>query len=376
MESKMTVNNVLVVGGGITGTVLAIALAQKGVKVVLAERSPEWYGVGHGITLQGNALGSFNKIGAYAEMAKKGWGFDDLEMFHASGAKLARMPIAKAGGPDLPATMGALRSDIQTVLVDMIHDLGIEVRLGTELVGFENHEHSVTAEFNNGNKEEFDLIVGADGIKSSTRKLLGIKEDKKSSGLGIWRVVTTRTPEMDCSGVAYGGEEYKAGYTPISDTLCYAFVLTKPVRPDNGLSDADEMRRLLSSYHGNFDYIRNNIKDDDYMNFQEIEWLFVEDEPWHKGRVIVTGDAVHACPPLIAQGGAQCSEDAILLADYVTREGNMEDLLVAYQERRKPRIKIVVENTLKLAAKEIDPSLPDDPGHIMGSTMAAMAQPA
>jgi len=85
---------------------------------------------------------------------------------------------------------------------------------------------------------------------------------------------------------------------------------------------------------------------------------------------------VHACPPLIAQGGAQCSEDAILLADYVTREGNMEDLLVAYQERRKPRLKIVVENTLKLAAKEIDPSLPGDPGQIMGSTMGAMAQPA
>jgi 2-polyprenyl-6-methoxyphenol hydroxylase-like FAD-dependent oxidoreductase len=376
MESKMTVNNVLVVGGGITGTVLAIALAQKGVKVVLAERSPVWYGVGHGITLQGNALGSFNKIGAYDKMAEKGCGFDDIEMFHASGALIARMPIAKAGGPELPATMGALRSDIQTVLVDMIHDLGVEVRLDTELVGFENHENSVTAEFNNGNKEEFDLIVGADGIKSSTRKLLGIKEDKKSSGLGIWRVVTTRTPEMNCSGMAYGGDEYKAGYTPISDTLCYAFVLTKPERPDNGLSDADEMRRLLSSYHGNFDYIRNNIKDDDYMNFQEIEWLFVEDEPWHKGRVIVTGDAVHACPPLIAQGGAQCSEDAILLADYVTREGNMEDLLVAYQERRKPRIKIVVENTLKLAAKEIDPSLPGDPGQIMGSTMGAMAQPA
>ena len=95
----MTVNNVLVVGGGITGTVLAIALAQKGVKVVLAERSPVWYGVGHGITLQGNALGSFDKIGAYSKMAQSGCGFDDIEMFHASGALIARMPIAKAGGP-------------------------------------------------------------------------------------------------------------------------------------------------------------------------------------------------------------------------------------------------------------------------------------
>jgi 2-polyprenyl-6-methoxyphenol hydroxylase-like FAD-dependent oxidoreductase len=65
-----------------------------------------------------------------------------------------------------------------------------------------------------------------------------------------------------------------------------------------------------------------------------------------------------------------------LLADYVTRDGDMETLLREYQARRKPRIKIVVENTLKLAAKEIDPSLPDDPGQIMGSTMGAMAQPA
>jgi 2-polyprenyl-6-methoxyphenol hydroxylase-like FAD-dependent oxidoreductase len=372
----MSVKNVLVVGGGITGTVAAVALAQRGVKVTLIEISPVWYGVGHGITLQGNALKVFNLIGAFDKMAEKGHGFDWFEMYHASGAQIAKMPAAKTGGPELPGTMGALRSDIQTVLVDMIHELGVEVRLGTEMVGFENHGDSITAEFKDGSKETFDFIVAADGIKSKTRKLMGMHHDKKSSGMGIWRVVTERKPEMDCSGLAYGGPEYKAGYTPISKDLCYAFVLTKPQRPDNGLSDADEMRRLLEGYHGHFDFIRDNLKDDDYMNFQEIEWLFVDDQPWHQGRIILIGDAVHACPPLIAQGGAQCSEDAWLISEYLTKDGDLETNLVEYTERRKARVGIVVRNTMQLAEWEIHPDTPGaDPGAIMGQTLGAMAQP-
>ncbi|MEN9736870.1 MAG: hypothetical protein RJA26_103 [Actinomycetota bacterium] len=373
----MAVKNVLVVGGGITGCVAAVSLAQRGVKVTLVEKAKAWYGVGHGITLQGNALKVFNLIGAFDKMAEKGLGFNELESYTADGHKIARMPIAQAGGPDLPATMGALRSDIQDVLVDMIHDLGVEVRLGTELTGYTNNADDVTAHLSDGSNDKFDLIIAADGINSTARKMVGITHDKKSSGLGIWRVVTKRKPEMDCSGLAFGGPEYKAGYTPISKDLCYAFVLTKPERPDNGLSDADEMRRLLAGYHGHFDFIRENLKDDDYMNFTEIEWLWAYDESWHDGRVIVTGDAVHACPPLIAQGGAQCSEDAYLLAEYVTKDGDLDDLLTQYEERRKARTDIVVRNTLALVDLEIKggPESGPEAGKIMGMTMGMMAQP-
>ena len=373
----MTVKNVLVVGGGITGTVAAVALAQRGVKVTLVERSPEWYGVGHGITLQGNALKVFNLIGAYDKMAVNGCGFSEIETFTADGHQIARMPAAHTGGEDLPSTMGALRSDIQTVLVDMIHDLGVQVKLGTEMTSFTNHPDHVVAHLSDGSNDSYDLIIAADGIKSTARKQLGITHEKKSSGLGIWRVVTNRKPEMDCSGLAFGGPEYKAGYTPISDDLCYAFVLTKPQRPNNGLSDADEMRRLLAGYHGHFDYIRENLKDDDYMNFQEIEWLWAIDEPWHQGRVIAIGDAVHACPPLIAQGGAQCSEDAYILVEHVTAEGDLEEQLTAYEARRKARTDIVVKATLALVDLEIKggPQAGQEAGRIMGETLHAMTLP-
>jgi len=374
----MSVKNVLVVGGGITGTVVSVALAQRGVKVTLVERAPQWYGVGHGITIQGNALKVFKAIGAYDKMAEHGETFDWLAMYHASGAEIARMPAAKTGGDDLPGTMGALRSDIQNVLVDMIHELGIEVRLGTELQKFENHADHVTATLSDGTVADFDLIVGADGINSTMRGMLDITHDKKPSGMGIWRVVTKRTPEMDCSGLAYGGPQYKAGYTPISKDLCYAFVLTKGELDKNGLSDSDEFRRMLEGYHGHFDYIRENIKDDDYLNWTPIEWLFVNDQPWHQGRVILIGDAVHACPPLIAQGAAQCAEDALILAESVTQDGDLETLLTDYEARRKPRVGMVVDNTMKLVDLEIKggPESGQEAGKIMGMTFGMLSVPA
>lgn len=371
---EMTVQNVLVIGGGITGTVAAIALAQKGVKVTMLEIAPQWFGVGHGITVQGNLLKVFKAIGAYDEIAAKGHTFNNMRLFNADGSPIAEIPIAHTGGDDLPSTMGALRSDLQDVLVNKFHDLGIEIHLGTTMTSYENKADSIDVTLSDGSVKNFDLVIAADGIKSPTRKMLGSKHDKKQTGLGIWRVVTKRSPEMDASGMAYGGDEYKAGYTPISKDLCYCFVLTQPVRPDNGLTDAQEMKRLLSSYHGHFDFIRENIQEDDYMNFTPIEWLFIDDEPWHDGRLIAIGDAVHACPPLIAQGAAQCSEDAYVLAQYVTREGDMEQLLTDYTNARKARLKIVVDASLQLVDWEIHPETPGaNPGALMASSLKQLA---
>jgi 2-polyprenyl-6-methoxyphenol hydroxylase-like FAD-dependent oxidoreductase len=194
--------------------------------------------------------------------------------------------------------------------------------------------------------------------------------------MGIWRSVVPRTPEMSLSGLYYHGPEYKVGFTPISDELCYAYVLTKPERPDNGLTDAEEMRRLLDGYGGDVPFIRDHITDETFLNFQPIEWLYV-DGPWHKGRVIAIGDAVHACPPLIAQGAAQCAEDALLLADYLTRDGDIETLFTEYEARRKPRVKLVVDASLQLVDWELHPETPGaDPGGVMLRSLQALAEPA
>lgn len=376
----MSVRSVLIVGGGFTGLTAAIALAQRGVtRITLVDRAPAWARVGHGLTLQGNALKVLKELGVLDELLAKGFAEDALTLYFADGRVMAEVPTPRTGGPDLPATLGALRPDLHEILVHRAESLGVEIRLGRELVSFENHGNEVSTLLSDGATEFWDLVIVADGIRSQTRPKLGITAERASSGLGIWRAVTDRKPEMT-GGIAFPFEDdggaYKVGYTPVGATQCYVFVLCRPERPQNGLPDWQEVKRLMANFHGDFDYLRESINASTFVNFQEIEWIFV-DAPWHKGRVIALGEAVHAVPPLIAQGAAQCVEDSLILAEYVTREGDLEQQFAEFYARRIPRIKGVVDASLLLAKWEQHPGTPDaDAPRVMFESLQALVTPA
>ncbi|GAA3755813.1 FAD-dependent oxidoreductase [Microbacterium kribbense] len=370
----MSVRNVLIVGGGFTGLTTAIALAQRDVQVTLIDKAPAWARVGHGLTIQGNALRVFREIGVIDEVLAKGQVENSVMLYHADGRVMAELPTPRTGGDDLPATIGALRPDLHEILLRRAEELGVRIRLGLELTSFENHADSATSVLSDGTTETWDVIVIAEGIKSQTRPKLGITEDRQPTGLGIWRAVTSRLPEMT-GGMAFPPDDtgaYKVGYTPVSDDQCYIYVLCPPERPDNGLADWQEVRRLMANYHGELDYLRESLGPDTFLNFQEIEWIFVEG-PWHSGRVVALGEVVHAVPPLIAQGAAQCLEDAVVFAEHLTQDGDFEHLLTRFHSRRIPRIKGVVDASLLLAKWELHPGTPDaDPGRVMAESLVAL----
>lgn len=371
----MSVRNVLIVGGGFTGLTTAIALTQRGARVTLVDRVAAWSRVGHGLTIQGNALRVFKEIGVIDEVLAVGEIENAVTLYFADGRVMAELPTPRTGGDDLPATIGALRPDLHEILVRKAESLGVEIRLGRELVSFENHGDTATSVLSDGTTETWDLIVVAEGIKSPTRPKLGITENRAPTGLGIWRAVTSRLPEMT-GGIAFPTEDdggaYKVGYTPVSADQCYVFVLCRPQRVDNGLEGWQEVQRLMASFHGEFDYLRESIGPDTFLNFQEIEWIFVEGT-WHSGRVVALGEVTHAVPPLIAQGAAQCVEDALLFAQYVTEDGDLEEQLAAFYARRLPRLKGVVDASLQLAQWEQHPGTEGaDPGRVMGQALAAL----
>ena len=376
--SENQIRRVLVVGGGITGSVLSLALAQRGVEVVLLEIRQEWTGVGHGITLQGNALGAFHKVGVFEKIAERGHAFDKLRMRTPDGHVIMELPTPPMGGPDVPPTMGARRSDVADVLSAEVLAAGVDVRLGTTVTAIVDHGQSVTATLSDGSEETVDLLVGADGIRSKVRAMIGIETEPHDVGMGIWRVVAKRPPEMECSELYYGGPKYKAGYTPISEDECYAFLL-------EGLLDRSYvgehpngavLKEHGQGYGGIWGQVRDSLADDAVVNYQWIEAILVE-EPWFRGRSIIIGDAAHACPPLIAQGAAMCSEDAVVLAEELTSGHDVDTALKAFMERRFPRVKMVLDNSLQLAAWEIAPDTPGaDPGRIMGQTLHALCAPA
>jgi 2-polyprenyl-6-methoxyphenol hydroxylase-like FAD-dependent oxidoreductase len=372
------VSRVLVVGGGITGGVLSLALAQKGVAVVLVDLRPELGGVGHGITLQGNALKAFQSVGIYDRLAERGYPFSHLRLKTADGHVMAEMDTPPMGGPDLPGTMGAVRGDIADILAEEVVTAGVDVRLQTTVTDLDDRGDSVVATLSDGTTESFDLVVGADGIRSKVRSMIGITDEPQPVGMGIWRTIAKRPAEMDCSELYYGGPKYKAGYTPISEDLCYAFLLEGNLDRSyigEGPRGA-ELKERGQGYGGTWGEVRDSLADDAIVNYQWIEAICV-DSPWYRGRTIIIGDAAHACPPLIAQGAAMCAEDAVVLSEMVTSGEQLEDVLPAFMERRFPRVKMVLDNSLTLAEWEIHPDTPGaDPGRIMGQTLGALVAPA
>ena len=96
--------------------------------------------------------------------------------------------------------------------------------------------------------------------------------------MGIWRTVAKRPAEMDCSELYYGGPKYKAGYTPISEDLCYAFLLEENL--DRSFVGEGPNGALLKErgqgYGGIWGQVRDSLADDAIVNYQWIEAICVD----------------------------------------------------------------------------------------------------
>ncbi len=375
------VGTVLVVGGGAAGCATAIQLARAGVAVDLVELKADVGAVGSGITLQGNALRVLRDLGVYDEIAAHGYGFDTLGLRAPDGTVLVEMPDARTGGDDLPATVGARRADLARVLMARAQQVGVKTRVATTVESLTQDDQVVDVAFSDGSSGRYDLVVGADGVRSHVRDLLGIEVDIAPVGMGIWRVFTERPAGLERTDLSYQGACYIAGYCPTGENSIYAY-LVEDAQDRSGLGPDEQlevMRELAGHYHGPWDAIRDLMTDPSKVNYTRFEW-HVLDGPWHRGRVVLAGDAAHSCPPTLAQGCAQALEDAVVLAELLLTAPSVDRALDAYTARRAPRARTVVENSVQLARWLLDHEPPPQAGGtadvpaLMGATAALLSQ--
>ena len=268
-----SVHSVLVVGGGSAGCALATLLGRGGVAVEIVERKPDFTVYGSGITLQGAALRVLREVGVWDELRRYGYEFDSLGIRSADGQLLAEIPDARSGGPDLPATMGAYRPKLAELLADAAVDAGAKVRLGTTVESFTQDDDGVDVVFSDGDTGRYDLLVGADGVRSQTRRQLGIDVAPQPVGMGIWRVHAGRPAEVTRTDLVYDGPCYIAGYCPTGPDTLYAYLVEKS---QDRFADTPEqkvaaMRELADAYHGPWDEIREDITDPERINYTLFE---------------------------------------------------------------------------------------------------------
>jgi 2-polyprenyl-6-methoxyphenol hydroxylase-like FAD-dependent oxidoreductase len=373
------VNNVLVVGAGLAGAGVAIHLASRGVAVDLIEIKPEVAALGSGITLQGNALRELKSLGVWDRVAEHGYPFEvtGIRAPDPNGTVVAEIPDAKTGGPDVPAVMGMPRPELATILVDRAAEVGVKVRTGTTFTELTQDDAGVDVTFSDGSTGRYDLVVGADGVRSWTRRALGINLETKSVGMGIWRAFGPRPASVTRTDLYYGGPSYIAGYCPTGEDSLYAYIV-EDAQDRSGLSPEEQlatMKQLSQAYHGPWDEIRETLTDPSRVNYTWFE-THVLDVPWNRGRVVLIGDAAHTCPPTIAQGGAMALEDAVVLAELLVERATLDqDLWDAFHSRRYERAKTVVDASNQLAQWQLEHVQGDIPALVRSIAMLT-SQPA
>jgi 2-polyprenyl-6-methoxyphenol hydroxylase-like FAD-dependent oxidoreductase len=163
---------------------------------------------------------------------------------------------------------------------------------------------------------------------------------------------------------------------PMSADQMYVFATSpepgNPHYPREGLAAA--MRSKLTHTAPQLQALAGQIIDDDQVVYRPLEGLLVRG-PWHKGRVVLLGDAVHATTPHLGQGAGMAIEDAIVLADEITAHDSAEAAFAAFRDRRFERCRYIVESSLAICHGQIGKGPPVDNHKATAEMFAVIAQP-
>jgi len=328
--------NILVIGGGIGGLTAAIALRRQGLNVEIVEKDPDWAVYGVGIIQQSNVVRAMSQLGILDAYLDAAFGFDFVEVFLPTGEKVARVPSPRLVG-GYPANLGVRRPALHKVLGDSATAAGARIRLGVTATELKDDGAGVDVRFSDGGQGRYDIVVGADGLYSATREMLFPDAPRPEfTGQSVWRYNLPRPQDLDALQ-AYEGP-VGVGLVPLSQTLMYMFLTTpEPGNPRyerQGLAAA--MRSKLPTGAPAIRALADQITDDDGVVYKPMECLFLSGD-WHKGRVVLLGDAVHATTPHLGQGAGMAIEDAIVLAEELAAQDTPEAAFQAFQARRFDR---------------------------------------
>ncbi|GHA16130.1 hypothetical protein GCM10010329_43750 [Streptomyces spiroverticillatus] len=352
-------------------------LRRSGIAVDLVEIQPDGNATtGSGITLQGNALRVLREVGVWEQVSAQGCGTDGVTVAAPDGTPIFTQQDMRSGGDDLPATLGMRRPALQQILMDAVREAGVAVQLGCSVEKLLQDDTGVDVTFTDGTTGRYDLVAAADGLHSATRELIGVPDVPTPTGMAVWRTTTPRPEGIERTQLAFGGTAFIAGFCPTGDTTLYAYLVERNRDRDSldPASYADEMRALAEGYGGHWETIRTAITDPDQVNYTWFHRHLIEGA-WHRGRVVLVGDAVHACPPTLAQGAAMSLEDAYVLAELLGGSDTWDDaLLTAYRDRRMPRVRMVVDASIQLGQWQLDGVRDADVPGLMGRTMTVLKE--
>ena len=223
---------VLIVGAGIAGLTLANALNRVNVTPVVVEAAPTLGPIGLGLSLQPNGVRALDHIGLGSAVVERAVVSERMVVTDAAEQPLRTLDLTQAG----PA-VGVHR----TALIDVLGGaLDADIRLSTTVTSLSASRAVAEVELSDGTAGRFDLVVGADGLRSDTRDRLFPSAVLEYRGYRAWRAVVDREPADPVDSVLRWSRNAGVGTFPVTDELMYAFFLEHG--PDDDDSTAEPWR--------------------------------------------------------------------------------------------------------------------------------------
>ncbi|MBB3724559.1 FAD-dependent monooxygenase [Nonomuraea dietziae] len=334
----------IVIGGGIGGLAAAVALRRTGWQVNVLERVSAFAEVGAGLSQSPNAMRALAALGL-GEQARQvsmpTWATHTMRL--PSGRHLMRAPAQ--GDPPLRAfRRSALHRLLRQALPEDV------VRTGIEVTGLTQDAEKVTIT-HTADRQEADLVIGADGIHSVTRRLLWPHAPgPRFLGYTAWLGLAD-TPIAVSGSMTMGRGRYFLIH-PVAPGQVYWALGTAADQPGVRFDDElEQVRRRIDGWH---DPIATLLKATPPEQVRHIDIHDLPDLPsFTSGRVALLGDAAHAMSPDRGQGAGQSIEDAVVLAAALATHGTVPEALTAYDAQRRPRTQTTARNARQAGSQVI-----------------------
>ena len=353
LDRRRTVaRKALIIGGGIAGPVTAMALQRAGIESVVYEAYDTSAGLDADafLTVAVNGLDALRTLDVHEPVLAAGFPTRNMEFYSGTGKRLGEIPI---GGtlPDGTVTHTIRRADLYRVLHDEAVSRGIPIEHNRRLVdGGTMLDGGVVAHFEDGTEAAGDLLVGADGVHSRTRRIIDPSApEPRYTGLGNIGGFA-REASVNAGQGIYAmvfGKRAFFGYTVSPSREIWWFAnppeAREPDRAELAATTTEQWKERLTYLFADdatpaVEILRATTGDLAGTNQYDMPSV----PTWHRGPMVIIGDAAHAASPASGQGASMAIEDAVVLAKSLRDLPDIQQAFATYERLRRGRVERVV----------------------------------
>ncbi|MDI1363257.1 MAG: FAD-dependent monooxygenase [bacterium] len=372
------ISKALIIGGSIAGLTAAIALARRGVKCDVVEIGDSHLGAS--LTLAGRAAMALVELGVYDQVRATGRPFlpDTTAASQSDSAGNLLSP-----GPSRPTYEGYVdpiavyRPAFVDTLETIATDLGVTIRKNMTTKSIEDEGDRVSVVFQDDTTGQYDLVIGADGIRSKTRTAF-FPDAPSPTYAGQWSIRWMAPgPAVEPEGWYNSSVGRMAFYHMPVQGITYVpavIDIPEPRRLSN-----EEIRERYTQLFDSFTApaiveLRSRLTPESDVIAKAFDWILVPDT-WVKGRVLLIGDAAHATTAHMGMGAGMAVEDSAVLGQCIETASSLSEALETFMRRRYERVKMVVETSVKLCELEQKNAPKSENIALLTKAFGALGQP-